>query len=104
MAKLLDHEAPFVEAAKEQLKAERPHISNPVFIAFVVWLPDSDEFLNTYHKNSDATAYQWAKGVPGMARRFSRLKKAQSIVDEKEQAVVAVLLETAKQYAVVPIE
>lgn len=104
MAKLLEHEALYVDAAKASLQAKLQGSESPTYVAFVVWLPTSDEFLHKHEKNNDATAYQWVKGVPAAAKFFSRLKRAQAIADEKEGAGVVILLETEKQYMAIEIE
>lgn len=104
MAKLLDHEAEFVDRAKARLQAENPDLGSSNFVAFVVWLPDSDEFLNKHQKNNDSTVYKWVRGIPDLARRYSRLKKAQAVASEKDGAVVAILLETDKKYVVSQLE
>lgn len=98
MAKLLEHEALHVEVTKSALQARQPEIINPSYVAFVVWLPASDEFLQKHDKSNDATVFQWVKGIPAAAKRFSRLKKAKVTAEEKEGAVVAILLEAEKQY------
>ncbi|WP_193061050.1 hypothetical protein [Halomonas sp. 3A7M] len=104
MAKLLEHEAVKVEAAQAALQAKLPGIDSPSYVAFVVWLPASDEFLHKHDKNNDATVYQWVKGIPAAAKWFPRLKRAKAIAAEKEGAVVAVLLETEKQYMAMELE
>lgn len=50
MAKLLEHEASHVDTAKAALKAKPPGSESPSYVAFVVWLHDSDEFLHKHGK------------------------------------------------------
>ncbi|WP_346798081.1 hypothetical protein R5M92_04185 [Halomonas sp. Bachu 37] len=104
MAKLLEQEQGYVDAARGALLEQLPHVGTLAYVAFVVWLPDSDEFLCQIQSGKDATAYKWVMGRPELARRFPRLKRARAIADEKEGATVAILFETDRQFMVSAIE
>jgi hypothetical protein len=102
VAKLLESERELVDSAREQVR-EMLGADTASFVAFVVTLPGSDEFLHKHRSAGGVSVYEWAKSRPEMAHRFSRLKKAEAIVAEKGEARVAVLFETATQYGVVTV-
>lgn len=104
MAKLVGNEPGIVEAARIKIPNSVAPQDAIAFLAFVVWIPDSDEFLQTYHTEGDVWTWQWIKGMPILAFRFPRLKRAQRVAWEKPQSVVAVLFDTPRQFTVVPID
>nr|WP_289073826.1 hypothetical protein [uncultured Halomonas sp.] len=104
MAKLLEYEERLVGAACIELERNMPKGASPEYVAFVVWLPETDEFLNDYRQDLDAFVFQWAKGLPELAKRFTRLKRAESIACQKDGAKVVALFETNRKYAVIELD
>lgn len=98
MAKLLENEEAVVGKARAEMQ-EAIGTGEPLsFVAFVVTLPESDEFLHKHQQAKGVILYEWAQSLPELAHRFSRLKKAEAIAAEKEGAEVGILFETQKQY------
>lgn len=98
MAKLLENEEVLVGKARAEMQ-EAMGTGEPLsFVAFVVTLPESDEFLHKHQKAKGVTLYEWAKSLPELAHPFARLKKAEAIAAEKESAEVGILFETQRQY------
>ena len=101
MPKLLEYESTVVERAKLGVP---PSVREVTFVAFVVRLSGSDEFLHRYLLHNNVSTWIWTKSRPAMASRFPRLKRANQVAAEKEGAEVAVLFETPRQFLVLPIE
>ncbi|OJA04982.1 hypothetical protein [Halomonas sp. QHL1] len=98
MAKLLENEEVLVGKARVEMQ-EAMGTGEPLsFVAFVVTLPGSDEFLHKHQKAKGVTLYEWAKSRPELAHPFARLKKAEAIAAEKESAEVGILFEMQRQY------
>lgn len=98
MAKLLENEEILVGKARVEMQEAMGTGKPPAFVAFVVTLPERDEFLHKHQKAKGVTLYKWAQSLPELAHPFTRLKKAEAIAAEKKGAKVGILFETQRQY------
>lgn len=91
MAKVIEYEKKHVDEAQVELDARFPK-EELKFVAFVIKIPESDEFLINRINNKDFSQYQWGKGLPMKAQRFTRLKVAQKIAKEIGKGATAEIL------------
>ena len=99
MAKIIDSERPFIEEAQQSM---HPSFE---YVAFVVCIPESDEFLVQEERVSKGVErLLFGRGVPGKAKRFVRMKKAMKVAEEKAERRVAMLFENDNQFQIKVIQ